>query len=778
MFFARLGVLGALLGLVPAFGAAQSPATGVVTGRVATRADSASGASAAAAGISIVGIPLLAATDTAGRFLIERVPVGPHLVRVVLAGYRVAERDIVVTAGDTVRLDITLLPDAHRLAPVRTVAQSPDAESFAATPDVATITMGAAAIAGVPSVGEPDVVRVVQLLPGVVARNDFNTGLNVRGGEADQNLILLDGYPIYNPFHLGGLFSTFMDATVGSLELMTGAFPARYGGRLSSVLDVRSAEEARPGVHGSADISALGATGRFAGALGGGRGSWSVAGRRTYADAVTSAFTNNIFPYRFHDLHAHANYLLPWSVRLTVTAYEGRDVLDANLAEFRSDSGSRAGAGQWAFNWGNRLLGATIARDLGPEARLPLLGWHLGESTTLEQRVSLSGFSTLLDLGNGALTQRSSISDVSVSGSVVARRTADDRSIGYELNSQRIRYASGSAQTGTSAFDLAQHPAAAALWIADLWRLSPRWIVEGGLRAEALRARRWAALSPRASVKYFVTPELALTAATGRVTQAQHSLAGDGPLRYFEIWVASDSFIPVATAWHWIAGAEKRLGAVGTVRLEGYFKRYDRVLEVNGSEDPAIRGDEFLADRGASYGLDLLARVEPPTGLGGWLAYTYGVSSRWRDGYRWAPGHDRRHDLNVIATWRRARYRFGARFGYATGSPYTPIVGQIARRTYDPSTDHWGTGQPQRPLESLGGARNGARFPPTHRLDLDAAREFRIRGATVAPYVSVLNTFNSKNVFVYLYHYSTAPPTRRAISQFPVLPSVGVRIAF
>jgi len=87
-------------------------------------------------------------------------------------------------------------------------------------------------MAGVPSVGEPDVVRVVQLLAGVSARNDYNSGLNVRGGSADQNLVLLDGIPIYNPFHMGGIFSTFMDATVGGIELRTGAFPARYDGRL------------------------------------------------------------------------------------------------------------------------------------------------------------------------------------------------------------------------------------------------------------------------------------------------------------------------------------------------------------------------------------------------------------------------------------------------------------------------------------------------------------------------------------------------------------------
>lgn len=149
------------------------------------------------------------------------------------------------------------------------------------------------------------------------------------------------------------------------------------------------------------------------------------------------------------------------------------------------------------------------------------------------------------------------------------------------------------------------------------------------------------------------------------------------------------------------------------------------------------------------------------------------MSTRERDGIRWAPGHDRRHDVDVVATWRLTKYRFGARFGYATGTPYTPIVGEIARRVYDPSRDSWGTGNSRLWIEALGGARNTARVPATHRLDLDASREFRFRGASVSPYLSVVNTYNAQNVFVYLYDYSTDAPTRRAISQFPVLPEPG-----
>jgi carboxypeptidase-like protein/TonB-dependent receptor-like protein len=765
MFFVRLGARGALIGLVPALLAAQGPGTGVLAGRVMARADTGAAVPVQGATVSVPGTALGATTDTGGRFLLERVPAGPRTLRVRLLGYRSAEQAIRVRAGDTVRVEFTLQPEAQLLAPVRTDAPATDVEMFLSKPNVGTIAMGAAAMAGVPSVGEPDVVRVVQLLPGVVARNDFNTGLNVRGGEADQNLILLDGHPIYNPFHFGGLFSTFMDATVGGIELMTAAFPARYGGRLSSVLDVRSAAETRGGVHASADLSVLGATGRLAGSFNGGRGTWSVAGRRTYADAVTTIFTDNIFPYHFRDFHGRATYVLPRDVRLAVTGYAGRDVLDANLADFEADSApSRAGEGRWAFNWGNRVLGVSMSKDVG--------------SATLEQRVSTSGFSTLLDLGDGALTQRNTIRDLRVSGSVLARGGAHDRSIGYEVATQRIRYAASASQTGTTTFDLVQRPVSGAAWFDDLWRLSPRWLVQGGLRAEALSGRNWAALSPRLSVKYFARPNLALTAAAGRVTQWQHSLAGDGPIRYFEVWIASDSFIPVATAWHWVAGAERRMGSAGSVRLEGYYKRYDRVMEANWSEDPQRRGDEFFSAEGLSYGLDLLARWQPMTGVGGWIAYSYGVSSRSRDGVRWWPGHDRRHDLDVVATWRLAKYRLGARFGFATGTPYTPIVGQVARRVYDPSRDHWGTGDPRIFTESLGGPRNSARFPPTQRLDLDASREFHVRGATIAPYVSVVNAYNAKNVFIYLYEYSTDLPTRRAISQFPILPSLGVRVGF
>ena len=774
--FTKSGACIALLWLVPAQLAAQTLETGVVTGRVRTRLGTGEPSVAAGARVSIAGSALAAVTNRDGRFLVPRVPAGDRVVRVQLLGYLTREIPVRVAEGDTARIDVTLEPGAQLLAALNVAARATESETFLSRPNIGTVTMSAAALKGVPKIGEPDVVRLVQLMPGVVARNDFNTGLNVRGGEADQNLVLLDGHAIHNPFHLGGLFSTFMDATVGGMELVTGAFPARYGNRLSSVLDVRSAEEVRPGVHATADLSVLAATARVAGTFGGGRGSWSGAGRRTYADALADVFTRNSFPYHFRDFHAHATYALSPSVRLALTAYGGKDVLDANLAEFTSDSApSRANGGTWAFDWGNQVVGLTLTRQL--PAGLRVLGVGLGDSAVLEQRVSTSGFRTRLDLGDGSFSQRSRIRDVKASGSFTARGRVHEPSVGYEVASHRIRYASGSAQTGTSDFDLEQRPVSGALYASDLWHPSPRWLVEGGVRAEALSGRAWVGVSPRLSVKYFATPTFALTAGAGRVTQWMHSLAGDGPLRYFDVWLASDPYIPVATAWHWVVGAERRMN-VGSVRVEGYVKRYDRALQANWSEDPSRRGDEFSPVRGLSYGADMIARWGSSRGASGWITYSYGLSSRWNDTVRWAPGHDRRHDLDLVATWPLRKYRLGARFGFATGSPFTQSTGEIVRRVYDPSLDRWGTGDPRLYLEPIGGIRNGARFPPTQRLDLDVSRDFLVRGATVSPYLSVVNAYNAKNVFVYLYDYSTDTPNRRAISQFPVLPSVGARVAF
>ena len=183
--------------------------------------------------------------------------------------------------------------------------------------------------------------------------------------------------------------------------------------------------------------------------------------------------------------------------------------------------------------------------------------------------------------------------------------------------------------------------------------------------------------------------------------------------------------------------------------------------------------------RGRSYGVDVLLRQLESERLGGWIAYSYGVSSRERVGERFFPAQDRRHTLNAVASYRtRGNYMLGARLGFASGAPYTGIEGQLVRRRYDGGTDAFDVFVVDREVEPVGGARNGERYPTFQRLDLSISRAYRVRRATLTPFLSVVNAYNRRNVFIYTFDYTDNPPTREAISQFPILPSVGLTVQF
>lgn len=771
-------LLGSLLGGRRAH--AQVPTSAYGVGAIAGRVlDAATLEPRAGASVVVVGTTRGAIADSAGRFVIGSIIAGNVTIRARLLGYKSVELATSVRSGDTTRVELLLQVEAAVLGPVKSEARAVERELFEARPNVGTVQLTSRATEGVPKFGESDIIRVVQLLPGVEARNDFSTGLNVRGGEADQNLILLDGYPIYNPFHLGGLFSTFIDPTVRDLTLMTGGFPARYGGRLSSVLDVHSADEPRPGVHGTAELSLLATTAELGGAFAGGKGSWTIAGRRTYADKFVELISTNELPYHFRDEQAHASYALTPTTNLSFTLYDGRDALDANIAGFGDSTSADASAGTFRFGWGNTVAGATLAKTFASGRRGGLARALFGDSTTLEQHASISTFSTRLDLGAGSLVLQNRVADRRLAGSVMAHTSAHDRSFGYDVATYGISYDASALHGNTRLYGLRQRPTSAAGYVDDLWRLSPSWLVEAGLRGEALTGQGFLGLSPRLSAKRFVTPDFALTAAVGRFTQWTHSLnREDIPVRLFDFWVASDSVTPVSSAWHFVAGGERWFGASRYARVEGFYKRYDHLLEANPQEDPGVRGDEFFPVGGDSYGFDVLLRRLERGPVSGWVSYTYAVATRVRDSLHYFPGHDRRHDLNVVSSWRLARYVLGVRFGYATGTPYTDIVGQLVRRVYDPGTNAYGTRGGGSQLEFVGGTRNGARLPTTQRLDIDVTRTFHVRGAAVAPYLSLVNAYNAKNVFLYVFDYTKSPPTRQAISQFPLLPSAGVTIRF
>ena len=754
---------------------AASQERGVVRGVVL---DDATAEGIAHASVAIVGTTLRLAVGPDGTFRIAGVPPGAARVNARALGYRPLDTEIVVRAGDTTSLTIRMTAAPYVLGRVRTEAAATERRRFEEIAEVGAITMSRRTASAVPSVGEPDLLRVVQLLPGVTTRSDYTAGYNVRGGESDQNLVLLDGIPIYNPFHLGGMFSTFIDEMVSELELLTGGFPAPHGGRLSSVLDVRSAEEARQRLHGTASVSLLASSLAIGSALPNARDSWGLGLRRTYADQVIGAVTDEVLPYHFRDGQAHFTRVFRNGGTLSFTAYDGADVFDARLTDL--EDSTTVDPGRFQLSWGNTAAGLTLAIPLR-DGRLPLFGVRLGDTANVVQRLSVTRFRTGFDLGDGSLTFRNRVVEWRAQGALHSRAGAHDLGAGYEASSHDVRYIVTSPATDALLYRLEQRPGALALWAEDQWRAGERLLLRGGVRGEMVGGTGRSFLSPRAAAKIFLSRDLAVTLAGGRHAQWMHSLRDeDLPVRIFDFWLASDAALPVSTAWHGIAGVERWFGDTRLARVEGWIKRYYDLLEPNPADDPDARGDEFLATEGGAYGVDVHLRQFERGPFSGWLSYGYGLAKRWRAEPRWFPAQDRRHSLQAIAAWRLPdRWMLSTHFGFGTGTPYTPIIGQIVRRVYDGVRNGWDTGIQTRDIEPVGGERNSGRYPPYHRLDVSVEREFRLRhGMRLRPYAQIINLYDRRNVFTYTWSYTANPPTKRAISQFPIVPSIGFTLDF
>ncbi len=742
----------------------QPDSLGELRGRVA---DASTALPVVAASISVRGTRLGAIADDSGRYVISGIRAGSQTIVIRRVGYQSETRSAVIRRDAVTMLDVLLRSSATELSTVRVAADPTEREQFRLSPNPGVVAVSRETFKRLPVIGEPDVLRVVQLLPGVVATNDFTAGYNVRGGESDQNLVLLDGFPIYNPFHLGGLFGTFIDETVGEFELVPGGFPARYGTRLSSVLNVTPRTEDRSGVHGSANVSVLATTLSLGGTVGG-HTSWNAAIRRTYADRFIAALSKNQLPYWFTDMQAHIRRRLSNGGTLSLTGYAGEDVLAASLASFGDTT--QAGGGALRFDWGNTVLGLAYTQPLGRR--------FASDSSRVMQRVSQTGFATTLDLGSGSLSLKNRLGESRAWGELTRWRGRHETLLGYEWSSYNVRYDVNSAAAQDDLFKLRAHPSATSLYLDHTLRTSSI-AARAGLRAETVTGTGWTGVSPRVSLKWFASPDLAFTVAGGATSQWTPALRNEqAPVRVFDFWLTSDRSTPVARAWQEIVGVERWLGRTRFVRVEGWHKTYNHLPASNLFNDPTVPGDEFIVTTGRSYGVDVLLRQLESQRLSGWLAYSFGRSTRDGPQGRFAPVQDRRHNLNLVTSFRPGgKWNYGARLGVGTGTPFTDVVGQIVRRRYDAIRNTFESGALDQQLEPIGGARNGARFPLFQRLDVSVTREGTGR-LHWRPYISIVNAYNASNVFTYIFDYAKNPPTRTTFSQFPFLPTVGVGVSW
>ncbi|CAN5714144.1 TonB-dependent receptor [soil metagenome] len=716
-------------------------------------------------------------TDRAGRVMFVDVVPGVYALSGERLGYEAAEGAAVVLANRTTRVALAMREVAVGLPGVVVEAERRRArfeESAGAT--VGELTQRDLKL--LPAAGEADVLRAVEVLPGVISTSDFSSSFNVRGGSADQNLILLDGIPIYNPFHLGGVFSVFNADMVARAELMSGGFPAQYGGRVSSVLSIDS-DAGGAGTDVQAGVSLL-ATRVAVGVdlpesvlnsagLRAGRARLSV--RRSYFDQLFRPFFD--FPYHLTDVQGYAEAWLNGGSRATLTGYTGRDVLDLTSTE------SFPLKVHW--DWGNDALGGSWTGGLGRGRELTVRAGHTRFRTGIRfPEFDDTEFRSAIDQSLLRL-------DYTASGSAVT--------VGAGAAADRLWY-DNLAQAGGTVFGAgAGRGWLLGAYVQTGWQPKD-WIVETGLRLDGWLAAGEGdaiAFQPRVAVKrFFGGRDYALKLAAGRYAQFAHSLRDEEIPLGIDVWALTGERAPHVVSDQVQAGLEGYVGGSWFGAVETYVRRFSGVAAVNPAEDPNDPLDDLLEGRGLSYGTDLHVRREAgrirPMLAVSWLR-------AWREfddvlggempppRLRYAPIFDRRVDVDlVLQAMLPRRIELGIRWNLGTGLPYTRPVG--AHVYYDYRVLE---GARWRSLRSDGdslssaivlGPRNAERYPTYHRLDIGLRRTFVKGWGTMTPHFDLLNAYDRRNVLFYFYDYGVNPPLRSGISMFPLLPTAGLEVRF
>ena len=774
----RAAVALAVLGLLPGALAAQ---TGGVEGRVVD----AEGPPVFAANVLLTlpetpdEIERSAESDRFGYYRIESVPPGPYLLRTQRIGYGEIVQPVEIVTARRIEVDITLTAAPVELEGISvSTAETRERSRFLQTAGVTVREISQAELRLVPGLAEADPIRAVEVLPGVVSTSDFTASFNVRGGSADQNLILLDGVPIFNPFHLGGIFSVFNADMVGRVELSSGGFPAEHGGRVSSLLLV----ESDPGPE---DFSVRGGVSLLAArvALGGRapevvertlglrRLKWRASGRRSWFDQLPRSV-----PYHLTDFQGVVEGWTPGGSRILITAYSGDDVFNLTDIDEDDEDGFPLRA---AWEWGNDLIGVrwtTPRRDGG----------------AFDVRAGYTRFKSALAFPDFSDTEFSSgISQLSL-GADLEHALGRQWTFKSGVSADRMTHLNLVRSGGTRFTDDSGEGWLGGVFAHAEWRGGLDWLVEAGLRAD-----RWAPvaadpinqLAPRIAVKRFLGGgDVAVKAAAGRFTQFLHSARDDEVPIGIDIWVLTGDLAPHIASDQVQVGVDAYFQGGWFASLETYERFFDGVTTFNPVDDPNRADDDLLPGTGRSRGIDFFVR-KTGEGLSGWISASWLRATRTFPNFlsgrqpppdhTYAPIFDRRLDVDLVLRLPLpAGLRGGVRWNLGTGLPYTRPLASFVY--FSPQNVSGGrlTWQEDEANAMLLGARNGTRYPAYHRLDLSMRRTFTFGWGTLTPHLDVLNVYNRKNVLFYFFDYSADAPTRSGLSMFPILPTVGVEVTF
>ncbi len=623
-----------------------------------------------------------------------------------------------VNVMNDVKLNIELKVSSSTLTEAIVTTELTRQKEELKSTDMSATRMQMKEIRTLPSLGgETDIIKVIQLLPGVQGGTEGGTGMFVRGGDADQNLVLLDEATVYNIGHLFGFFSVFNPDAISEMTMIKGAFPSNYGGRLSSILDVRMKDGHDNKIHGTGGIGLLSSRLTLEGPIKREKMSFLISGRRTYIDKVFKAAGLTV-PYYFYDINAKLNYKFTDNDRLFYSLYYGDDVLAFDSTNLESQESGTEDAD----------LGLNFGFNLGNLTNT--LRWNHIHNSKLFSNISLIStrfkYNILGKITGDNLLISSDVFDLGVKADYDYYMSSENHikfgisTINHVFKPNLVSTTGEISEFLTSQTSNQLYTNEMAVYAHSDRDLNEKVRLKYGMRLSGatVKGKFYSGIEPRIALRYFMNKNDAIKASYSRMKQYMHRVSSSTVALPTDLWYPVTKNIKpqisdqIAIGYNYLF-EDKKIALI----LEGYYKWMNNLIEYREGANLILNDnfeDEMIQGKGTAYGAEFLVKKDEGK-LSGWISYTLSWATRDYDelnrGETFFAKYDRRHMGSVVLNYKlNKRWTVSSVWVYQTGSRFTAQTGQY----FMPNATL--TGVDIIPVYT---DRNEVQLSPSHRLDLN-----------------------------------------------------------
>ena len=741
-----------------------------------------------------------AITNGYGYYAMKRTPAADTIrLQASFVGY--IQDTIMVPADTNQKIDFELLSDIV-IEEVTVKAQRP--VTYDREKEMSTISVPVSKITVLPALGgESDILKTLQLMPGVQSGNEASGGLYVRGGSPDQNLMVIDDVPVYYVNHLGGFVSTFNSDAINSIKLIKGGFPARYGSRLSSVLDIRMKEGNMKEQHGNFMIGMIAAKYMIEGPIKKDTTSYLISVRRLMYDLITRPLTyysssGVSVGYTFYDFNAKLNHYFSPDDRIYLSIYSGDDKItsvnriEREVSKMALQWGNILGSFRWNHIYGDRLFSNLTVYST--RYRLNNEFKYTMKSDDLKEKSSYRYFSGIVDVA------------AKIDFDYYVNRFYSIKYGGtgiwhfFNPNTMTFQTSGDFEETESVIGSRKQQGFETGAYFENEISMGGRFFTDIGFRFSnyLTSGRNYSSAEPRVLTSLRLGSSTFVKASFSTMTQYVHLLTGAGPNMQNDTWVPVTDLIAPSKARQYAVGIERTFGdGLFDASLEGYYKTMNNLIAYK-EGIPALSSSTDWQSQvetngtGKSYGIEFL--LQKKTGpVTGWIAYTYSKTTRRFEnlnfGKEFPFRYDRTHDISIVYLHRiRSNIQLSATWVYGTGNPYTLATGRY-RMISSPGDNLTSEGGSE-DYALIYGDMNSYRMRAYHKLDVGINFYKEVRWGERTLSFNIYNLYNRQNPYYYFLERTaqhdfwsqeipgTAKYVLKQRSYFPIIPSISYSIKF